>query len=156
MKRILTQFRVLKGGRSHGNAIQVARAADAVRDGELLAKKPRPLVAVSPGTTVLAALREMNEQHVALLVVLDKDALAGVVAERDVARRVVLEQRSAKDTAVRDIMTTRVHTVAPESKVPECVMLMHREGIRHLPVVSAGKVQGAFGARSDGLADRAP
>ena len=56
--------------------------------GELLAKKPRPLVAVSPGTTVLAALREMNEQHVALLV-LDKDALAGVVAERDVARRVV-------------------------------------------------------------------
>ena len=147
----------LKGGRSHGNAIQVARAADAVRHGRRAAReKPRPLVAVSPGTTVLAALREMNEQHVALLVVLDKDALAGVVAERDIARRVVLEQRSAKDTAVRDIMTTRVHTVAPETKVPECVMLMHRERIRHLPVVSAGKrARGAFGARPDGLAHRA-
>jgi CBS domain-containing protein len=115
--------------------------------GELLAKKRRPLVAVSPGTTVLAALREMKEQHVALLVVLDKDALAGVVSERDVACRVILEQRSAKDTAVRDIMTTRVHTVAPDSKVPECVMLMHREGIRHLPVVSAGKVQGVLSVR---------
>jgi CBS domain-containing protein len=115
--------------------------------GELLAKKHQPLVAVSPGTTVLAALREMKEQHVALLVVLDKDALAGVVSERDVACRVVLEQRSAKDTAVRDIMTKRVHTVTPETKVPECVMLMHREGIRHLPVVSAGKVLGVLSVR---------
>jgi CBS domain-containing protein len=115
--------------------------------GELIAKKRHPLVAVSPGTTVLAALREMKEKHIAFLPVLDGEKLVGVLAERDIACGVILEQRSAKDTAVRDIMTTRVHTVAPDSKVPECVMLMHREGIRHLPVVSAGKVQGVLSVR---------
>jgi CBS domain-containing protein len=115
--------------------------------GELIAKKRHPLVAVSPGITVLAALREMKEKHIAFLPVLDGEKLVGVLAERDIACGVILEQRSAKDTAVRDIMTTRVHTVAPDSKVPECVMLMHREGIRHLPVVSAGKVQGVLSVR---------
>ena len=115
--------------------------------GELIAKKRQPLVAVSPGTTVLGALREMKEKHIAFLPVLDGEKLVGVLAERDIACGVILEQRSAKDTAVRDIMTTRVHTVAPDSKVPECVMLMHREGIRHLPVVSAGKVQGVLSVR---------
>jgi CBS domain-containing protein len=115
--------------------------------GELIAKKRQPLVAVSPGTTVLAALREMKEKHIAFVPVLDGEKLVGVLAERDIACGVILEQRSAKDTAVREIMTTRVHTVAPDGKVPECVMLMHREGIRHLPVVSAGKVQGVLSVR---------
>jgi CBS domain-containing protein len=115
--------------------------------GELLAKKRQPLVAVTPGTTVLAALREMKEKHVAFLPVLDGEKLVGVLAERDIACGIILNQRSAKDTPVRDLMTKRVHTVTPEAKVPECVMLMHAEGIRHLPVVSGGKVQGVLSVR---------
>jgi CBS domain-containing protein len=115
--------------------------------GELLARKRQPLVAVSPGTTVLAALREMQEKHVAFLPVLEGEKLVGVLAERDIACGVILDQRSAKDTAVREIMTTRVHTVTPDTKVPECVMLMHEKGIRHLPVVSAGRVAGVLSVR---------
>jgi CBS domain-containing protein len=115
--------------------------------GELLAKKRQPLIAVSPGTTALAALREMKEKHVAFLPVLEGEKLVGVLAERDIACGVILDQRSAKDTAVREIMTTRVHTVTPDTKVPECVMLMHEKGIRHLPVVSAGRVAGVLSVR---------
>ena len=115
--------------------------------GELLAKKRQPLVAVSPGTTVLAALREMQEKHIAFLPVLDAENLAGVVSERDIARAVILMERSAKDTAVRELLTTRVHTVTPETKVPECVMLMHEKAIRHLPVMSGGKVLGVLSVR---------
>jgi CBS domain-containing protein len=115
--------------------------------GELLARKRQPLVAVSPGTTVLAALREMQEKHVAFLPVLEGEKLVGVLAERDIACGVILSQRSAKDTAVREIMTKRVHTVTPEVKIPECVTLMHREAIRHLPVVSSGKVEGVLSVR---------
>jgi CBS domain-containing protein len=115
--------------------------------GELLAKKRQPLVAVSPGTTVLAALREMKEKHVAFLPVVEGEKLVGVLAERDIACGIILGGRSAKDTAVRDLVTKRVHTVAPEAKIPECVMLMHREGIRHLPVVSGGRVVGVLSVR---------
>jgi CBS domain-containing protein len=115
--------------------------------GELLAKKRQPLVSVSPGITVFAALREMKEKHVAFLPVLDGERLVGVLSERDIACGIILTQRSAKDTTVREIMTARVHTVTPETKIPECVMLMHEQGIRHLPVLSAGRVAGVLSVR---------
>jgi CBS domain-containing protein len=115
--------------------------------GELLAKKRQPLVSVSPGITVFAALREMKEKHVAFLPVLDGERLVGVLSERDIACGIILTQRSAKDTTVREIMTARVHTVTPETKIPECVMLMHEQSIRHLPVLSAGRVAGVLSVR---------
>ena len=111
--------------------------------GELIAHKSRSLVTVSPATTARAALHEMEEKDIAFLPVLEGGKLVGVVSERDIARGVILHGR----TLVRDIMTTDVHTVAPEAKVPECVMLMHASRIRHLPVASGGTVQGVLSVR---------
>jgi CBS domain-containing protein len=114
---------------------------------ELLAKRREPVIAITPGATAFAALERMKEKHIGLLVVLDNEALAGVVSERDIARRIILGQRSAKDTLVREIMTAQAHTVAPEAKIPECITLMHEKGIRHLPVTRAGKVLGVLSVR---------
>jgi len=111
--------------------------------GELLAKKGRPLIAISSGATVLGALHLMHREDVGFLPVLDELKLAGVLSERDVARGGMLEQR----VFVREIMTTRVHTVAPEARVSDCAMLMHRERIRHLPVVSGERVLGVLSVR---------
>jgi CBS domain-containing protein len=111
--------------------------------GELIAAKRQPLVSVEPGATARAALRVMEEKDIGFLPVLDEEKLVGVVSERDIASGVILQHR----TAVREIMTTRVHTVAPETKLPEGVMLMHREHIRHLPVVSRGAVLGVLSVR---------
>ena len=111
--------------------------------GELIAHRRRALVSVAPGATARAALRAMEENDIAFLPVLEEGKLVGVVSERDIARGVILRQR----TAVREIMTTQVHTVAPETKVADCVTLMHRERIRHLPVVSGGVVLGVLSVR---------
>jgi len=111
--------------------------------GEPLAQKRRSLVTVSPDTAGRAALREMEENDIGSLPVLEGEKLAGVVSERDIARGVILQHR----VTVREIMTTQVHTVAPESKVADCVTLMHRERIRHLPVVSGGAVLGVLSVR---------
>ena len=111
--------------------------------GELLAQKARPLVSVAPGTTARNALREMEEKNIAFLPVLEGKGLVGVVSERDIARGVILHDR----TLVREIMTTRVHSVPPEAKVPECVTMMHRERIRHLPVMNGGVVLGVLSVR---------
>ena len=108
--------------------------------GELVAQKRRSLISVSPGTTARAALREMEENDFAFLPVLEGEKLVGVASERDIARGVILHYRAA----VREIMTTDVHTVAPETKVPECLMIMHRARIRHLPVVKGGRVIGVL------------
>jgi CBS domain-containing protein len=67
----------------------------------------------------------------------------GVVSERDIARGVILHHR----TRVRELMTSRVHTVPPEATVPECLVLMQRERIRHLAVLKSGAVVGVLSVR---------
>src|SRR3954447_692493 len=114
---------------------------------ELLAKKNEPIVSVPQGATVLAALQLMAEKHVGFLPVIEAGVLVGVVSERDCAHRVVLQQLPAATTAVRDIMTTRVHSVPPHTKIPECVMLMHEKDIRHLPVMRGNEVMGVLSVR---------
>jgi CBS domain-containing protein len=109
---------------------------------EMIAKKREPLVSVAPGATVLAALQLMAERHIGFLVVMENGRLVGVLSERDCARRVVLGKLVAADTAVRDVMTTGVHTVTPESRIPDCIALMHEKGIRHLPVVRGKEIVG--------------
>ncbi len=111
--------------------------------GELIWQGRRPLITVAPGAAARAALREMEENEIAFLPVLEDGKLVGVVADRDIARGVILRRR----ILVREIMTTQIHTVPPETTVADCVTLMHRERIRHLPVVSAGRVLGVLAVR---------
>ena len=111
--------------------------------GELLMQKRQSVVVVAPGTTAVAALREMEEKDIAFLPVVEGGKLVGVVAERDIARGVILHSR----TLVRDIMTTEVHTVEPETRVPECLTIMHGARIRHLPVMAAERVAGVLSVR---------
>jgi CBS domain-containing protein len=70
------------------------------------------------------------------------EVLAGIVSERDYARKVILLGRSSSDTPVRDIMTTPVLTVSPETSVEQCMQLVTDKRVRHLPVVEAGRVVG--------------
>jgi CBS domain-containing protein len=102
---------------------------------------------VSPGTTVLAAMQRMAQEDIGFLVVLDGARLAGVVSERDCARKVLLGQRAVQDVMVRDVMTTSVITVPPEQKIPACVRLMHEKAIRHLPVMRGNEVAGVLSVR---------
>jgi CBS domain-containing protein len=111
--------------------------------GELLTQKRRPVVAVAPATTAIAALRQMEEEDIAFLPVLEDGKLVGVVAERDIARGVILHRR----TLAREIMSTQLHAVSPETPVPECLSLMHRARIRHLPVLAAQRVIGVLSVR---------
>jgi CBS domain-containing protein len=111
--------------------------------GELIADKEQLLISVSPATTVREALRVMEKSDIGFLPVLNGEKLVGVVSERDIARGAILHDR----TAVREIMTTHVRTVAPETKVPECIALMHGSRIRHLPVLGSGTVLGVLSVR---------
>jgi len=111
--------------------------------GELITRNRQSLVTTAPSATALAALGKMEEKDIGFLPVLEGEKLVGVVSERDIARGVILHHRMQ----VREIMTARVQTVAPETKVPECLVLMHRERIRHLPVVSDGAVLGVLSVR---------
>src|SRR5262245_2208263 len=111
---------------------------------QLLDRKGSAIFAVSPNDPVLDAIRLMAERHVGALLVMQGQELAGIVSERDYARKVILLGRSSSDTAVRQIMTSPVHTISPERSVEDCMRIMTEHRIRHLPVVERGKVIGVI------------
>jgi len=114
---------------------------------QFLASRAGGVHAVSPADTALLALKSMSEKHIGLLVVLDNETLVGVISERDFGRRVLLAGRAMADTPVGDIMTRDVVTVTPADRFGDCLRLMDRHGIRHLPVVDGGSVVGVVSVR---------
>jgi CBS domain-containing protein len=108
----------------------------------ILESKGSNLWWISPGSTVFDAIQVMAEKNVGALLVMEADRLVGVISERDYTRKVALKGKSSKGTAVREILSTPVITVTPESTVEECLRLMTHHRIRHLPVVAGGMVVG--------------
>lgn len=109
---------------------------------QLLDRKGRQVFSIAPGAAVLEAIRLMAERHVGALLVMEGEALRGILSERDYARKVILMGRSSADTPVRDIMTATVITVQPETPVEECMQIMTEQRVRHLPVIESGRVVG--------------
>ena len=108
----------------------------------LLDRKGRALYTIEPEDPVLEAVRMMADQHVGALLVMRGTELAGIVSERDYARKVVLHGRSSAETPVWQIMTSRVITVSLAESVQDCMRIMTERHIRHLPVVDSGRVIG--------------
>lgn len=104
---------------------------------QILASKPRKLWAISPSESILSALQIMSDNDIGCLVVIERDALVGILSERDCARRVVLARKSPEATAVADVMIRNVVTVDLSGTFADCLALMHRHAIRHLPVIDS-------------------
>jgi signal-transduction protein with cAMP-binding, CBS, and nucleotidyltransferase domain len=106
----------------------------------ILASKPEALWTVAPADSVLTAQQMMADKNIGLVVVMEGSKLAGVLSERDCARRVFLARKSPESTPVADIMVRNVVTIDAEHTFADCLRLMHKHSIRHLPVVDNGKV----------------
>jgi CBS domain-containing protein len=104
--------------------------------------KGRNVWSVEPDSTVYNAIALMADKGVGALIVAAEGRIAGIISERDYARKVILQGKSSKDTLVRDIMTRRVITVTPEHTVGECMQIMTEQRIRHLPVLDGSLIAG--------------
>lgn len=109
---------------------------------QLLGRKPRAIYSVAPDAPVLEAIQLMAEHSVGALLVMKGTRLAGIVSERDYARKVILMGRSSADTPVHQIMTADVITVGPGDNAQQCMQLMTDKRVRHLPVVEDERVVG--------------
>jgi len=107
---------------------------------EILFPRPRQLWSVRAIDTVLSALQLMADKDIGLVVVMDDEALVGVLSERDCARRAILLKKSIETTRVGELMTREVITVDASQTYAECLKLMDQHRIRHLPVIEAGLV----------------
>ena len=111
---------------------------------QLLAGKPAGVHTVNAGDPVRTAIQLMADHYVGALPVLQDGRLAGIVSERDYARKVVLMGRNSLETSVATIMSAPVIHVGPQNTVNDCMQLMTDKRIRHLPVVEDGKLIGVI------------
>jgi len=108
----------------------------------------RNVVTVSPDTTVHKVATLMAGKNVGAVMVVDGEALVGIVTERDVVFRVVARGLDPATTAVADVMTPRPHTTTPDVPFGSALAVMHEKGFRHMPVIENGKPVGIVSARS--------
>src|SRR5262249_22923842 len=101
----------------------------------ILEHKGHEVWAIDPDALVYSAIETMAEKHVGSLLVMSEGRLAGILTERDYARKVILRGRSSRETYVGEIMTCPAVTVTPVHTVEECMELMTAKRIRHLPVM---------------------
>ena len=110
---------------------------------ELLKHKGSDVVTVAPDASVFEALKIMESKNIGAVLVVDEEGeVAGIMTERDYARKVILVGKASKETAVADIMTKKVVYVGPDNTVDEAMALMTDKRCRHLPVLDNGKVCG--------------
>ena len=109
---------------------------------QILSQKSGDVWSADPEDLVFDAIKQMDEKKVGALVVIKDGKLSGIISERDYARKVILKERSSKDTKVSEIMTEKVYYTTPAKSIEECMATMTEQQIRHLPVVEDGKVIG--------------
>ena len=109
---------------------------------EILDAKGNDVLEIEADATVFDAVEWMVEANVGSLLVTEGGAIRGIVTERDYLRRVTLEGRTDRETTVREIMSSPLIVVRPQTSIEECMALMTDRRIRHLPVVDSGEVVG--------------
>ena len=109
---------------------------------QLLEAKAPEVFAIGPDAPVIDAIRLMAEKRIGALLVMQAGKLAGIVSERDYARKIVLQGRSSHDTPVRDIMTADVVSIGLDDTTDRCMELVPDRRIRHVPVLDGGSVLG--------------
>ena|SRR5579885_3376942 len=108
-----------------------------------------PLVTVNPSTTVMEAVRIMDQESIGAVAVTQHDRLIGMFSERDLMLRVVSERRDPERVLIQEVMTSPVETIHRDSSSDEALKLMLDKHIRHLPIIDRdGKLAGMISMRS--------
>jgi CBS domain-containing protein len=112
--------------------------------GSVLRRKGNEIWSITPDQTVYEAVQKMADKGVGALLVILAGRLEGIISERDYARNVILKGRSSKTTLVKEIMTSPVVFVASDQSVDECMDIMTKNRIRHLPIMENEKILGVI------------
>ncbi|HEX8874576.1 MAG TPA: CBS domain-containing protein [Nitrosospira sp.] len=109
---------------------------------QLLQGKGHEVASIEPDKSVYEAMQQMADRNIGALVVLQDGKLCGIFTERDYSRKAYKLEKSPKDIAVRELMTTQVAYVDPGYLTEDCMALVTEMRVRHLPVLENNEVVG--------------
>jgi CBS domain-containing protein len=109
---------------------------------QILNRKGREIHSIPSNITVFDALKVLGEKNVGAMLVIEDGILKGILSERDYARKIVLKNKTSRDTFVHEIMETDLATVRPSDNIDYCMEVMSDQRIRHLPVMENNRVVG--------------
>jgi CBS domain-containing protein len=113
----------------------------------VLASKGRNVHTISRANTVFEAVCKMVQYNVGALPVVEQSKVIGIITERDYLRKIAVEGRSSKTTFVQEVMTPNPVCVTPDTPATECMQLMAKHRIRHLPVIVRDELYGTLSVR---------
>jgi CBS domain-containing protein len=109
---------------------------------DILTRKGGNVISIDADTSVLDALRLMSEKNIGSVIVTEGDEYAGLLTERDYARKVILKGKSSDETTVREIMSTGLPRILPNSSIETCMHIMSESNVRYLPVFQEDQLIG--------------
>ena len=109
---------------------------------EVLARKGRSIISVTPEAKVFEALKLMSDKNIGSVLVMEGPTYVGLLTERDYARKVILKGKASSDVRVKDIMSTGLPEIKLETSIDHCMKLMSDNNLRYLPVFEGGVVIG--------------
>lgn len=109
---------------------------------QLLEAKNPDIWSIAPDASVFEAIKLMADKSIGAVLVIENGKLVGIMSERDYARKVILKNRSSRETPVKDIMTEKLICVSPDHTIDGCMAIMTDKKIRHLPVMEGKKLVG--------------
>jgi CBS domain-containing protein len=112
------------------------------RISDILQKKGEEVYSVTPKTTVFEAIRVMAGHKIGAVLVMEEERIVGIFTERDYMNKIILEDHSSKETQVKDVMTSKVAFVTPDTLIEEGLAVMTEKRCRHLPVLDNKKLVG--------------
>lgn len=110
------------------------------RVSDVLAHKGRSIISVTPDAMVFEALKIMSDKNIGSVLVMEGPTYVGLLTERDYARKVILKGKLSSDVRVKDIMTTGLPHIQPETSIDVCMQLMSENNLRYLPVFEEDRV----------------
>lgn len=102
---------------------------------DILSESKSATSQIGPDATVFEGLQLLASTNVGALMVVEGHRVIGIFSERDYARKVILEEKDSKNTKIKEVMTSQVIFTDIEKTAEECMELMTRMHIRHLPVI---------------------
>lgn len=109
---------------------------------KILRQKGRPSNYITADSTVLKAAKVMKQKSLSYLIVRKEGKYVGIISERDCVYKLILENKNARTTHVKDIMSVDLPVVGMDVKAEDCMNLVNSSKSRYLPAFDRDKFKG--------------